>query len=66
MWREGEYSLLDGLFLFWLVVIGWEEIMVIEGFGYSLLVFLFLNGGCFFFSFLCFKLSSVYNICFYN
>lgn len=65
MWREGEYSLLDGLFLFWLVVIGWEEIMVIEGFGYSLLVFLFLNGGCFFFSFLCFKLSSVF-ICFYN
>lgn len=49
MWREGEYSLLDGLFLFWLVVIGWEEIMVIEGFGYSLLVFLFLNGDCFFF-----------------
>lgn len=47
--REGEHSLLDGSFLLWPAVIGWEKTTVTEGPGYSLSAFLFLNGDCSFF-----------------
>lgn len=47
--REGEHSLLDGSFLLWPAVIGWEETTATEGPGYSLSAFLFLKGDCSFF-----------------
>lgn len=54
-----------GSFLLWPAVIGWEETTATEGPGYSLSAFLFLNGGCSFFSPSRFKLSSAH-IYFHN